>query len=213
MHAPCTARRAALVTALVVTLTFGVAASARAQAPSPTPPAFDASSGSPPHATSPARALLPDAFFVQLGAGDSTDTVTLGLQWHPRWRMPFAGGALSTYVEASFGRWSLDSAPRTHAWVTQLGFTPVLRWRPRGGESPWFAEAGIGVNIVAPIYRNEDRQFSTTFNFGDHIGIGRNFGEHRRHELALRYEHFSNAGISHPNPGLNFAQLRYTYAF
>jgi hypothetical protein len=29
-----------------------------------------------------------------------------------------------------------------------------------------------------------------------------------RLEVALRVEHFSNAGISHPNPGENFLQLR-----
>ena len=34
-----------------------------------------------------------------------------------------------------------------------------------------------------------------------------------RHELALRLQHFSNAGIKHPNPGENFVQLRYAQGF
>ena len=45
------------------------------------------------------------------------------------------------------------------------------------------------------------------------MGGGRNFGARQEHELVLRVEHFSNAGIKHPNPGENFAQLRYTYRF
>ena len=30
------------------------------------------------------------------------------------------------------------------------------------------------------------------------------------HNLAVRLQHFSNAGISHPNPGEKFLQLRYS---
>jgi hypothetical protein len=33
----------------------------------------------------------------------------------------------------------------------------------------------------------------------------------RQRELVLRVEHFSNAGIKHPNPGENYVQLRYTH--
>ena len=33
------------------------------------------------------------------------------------------------------------------------------------------------------------------------------------HELALRVQHYSNAGIRHPNPGENFVQLRGSFAF
>jgi len=31
--------------------------------------------------------------------------------------------------------------------------------------------------------------------------------------VALRIQHFSNAGLSEPNPGANFVQLRYAYTF
>lgn len=64
-----------------------------------------------------------------------------------------------------------------------------------------------------PLFRAGLKQFSTEFNFGDHIAIGREFGERSRHALAVRIEHFSNAGINHPNPGENFLQLRYSYRF
>ena len=35
----------------------------------------------------------------------------------------------------------------------------------------------------------------------------RMFSEALRHELALRVQHFSNAGIKRPNPGENFLQF------
>ncbi len=48
---------------------------------------------------------------------------------------------------------------------------------------------------------------------GDHVGVGYAFGAARNDEIALRAEHFSNAGIKHPNPGQNFLELRYTHYF
>jgi hypothetical protein len=100
---------------------------------------------------------------------------------------------------------------RSSAWITQLGATPVLRWSMAESQSGWFVEAGIGANVLLPVYRSSDKSFSTAFNFGDHVSVGRTFGERGRHELALRAQHFSNAGIKQPNPGVNFVQLRYSW--
>jgi lipid A 3-O-deacylase len=170
--------------------------------------------GALPGPSEAAGALAPDAAFAQVGGGTPTQALTLGLQWTLPWQAAWAGGVVSSYVEASVGRWrtSDQGVPHT-AWVTQLGLTPVLRYRFDGGDSPWFAEAGIGVNVLAPVFRDGDRQFSTAFNFGDHLALGRSFGAGGRQELSLRLQHFSNAGIKHPNPGINFVQLRYSVAF
>ncbi len=89
--------------------------------------------------------------------------------------------------------------------------TPVLRLFPGG--SRWFVEGGIGANLLLPIYQSESKRFSTSFNFGDHLAIGRIFGKDGGHEIALRFQHFSNAGIREPNPGENFLQIRYSRRF
>jgi lipid A 3-O-deacylase len=102
---------------------------------------------------------------------------------------------------------------RSPAWITQLGVTPVLRWSMSASPSTWFAEAGIGANVLLPVYRSSDKSFSTAFNVGDHLAVGRAFGASGRHELALRVQHFSKAGIKHPNPGENFVQLRHSWRY
>lgn len=164
------------------------------------------------HAASSTLALK--TAFVQFGEGTSTQTVTFGIQWASAWHREWGSGELFSYVEASIGRWRTeDKGMRRTAWVTQLGLTPALRYQWDGGDSPWFAEAGIGINVLAPVFRDGDRQFSTAFNFGDHIALGRSFDSDRRKELSLRLQHFSNGGIKRPNPGINFIQLRYTHAF
>ena len=64
-----------------------------------------------------------------------------------------------------------------------------------------------------PVFQSRSRSFSTEFNFQSHLAVGYALGAHGEHDLALRIEHFSNAGIRQPNPGIEFVSLRYTYRF
>jgi lipid A 3-O-deacylase len=157
--------------------------------------------------------LMPTSVFGQIGLGDQrTQSYMLGAtkDWHRIYR--FGAGAISGYFEGAFGRWTTgDDAVRSAAWSTQFSVTPVLRFRPVGPACPWFVELGVGANYIAPLFRSGRKRFSTEFNFGDHMAIGADFGPHRRQELVLRVEHFSNAGLAHPNPGENFLHLRYAY--
>jgi lipid A 3-O-deacylase len=167
-------------------------------------------------ATDLVAALKPDRVFAQVGTGDDdTRMYIAGVTYDWSWRRPLWNGVVTGYWEGSFGRWTSDlpNGMRSSAWITQLGLTPVLRWSMSESPSTWFAEAGIGANVLLPVYRSSDKSFSTAFNFGDHLAVGRTFGEAGRHELALRVQHFSNAGIKHPNPGENFVQLRYSLRY
>lgn len=124
------------------------------------------------------------------------------------WEKEFSFGRASGYWEVSLGRW--HSEGRGSHWVGQVGLTPVLRIQPRTWSEGWFIEGGIGANLLFPIYHSEKKRFSTVFNFGDHIAVGKRFGDKQQHELALRLQHFSNGGIEEPNPGEDFLQLRYS---
>jgi lipid A 3-O-deacylase len=159
--------------------------------------------------------LVPSTAFVQAGIGDqSTHAYIGGVTWDWKWHHQYGLATLSGYFEAAFGRWTTDqNGVKGYAWMTQVGLTPVLRLRPTGSAANWFADIGVGANYILPLYRSGPKRFSSEFNFGDQVGIGRDFGGRGQHELALRAEHFSNAGIAHPNPGENFAQLRYSYRF
>lgn len=153
----------------------------------------------------------PSAAYLQAGAGDHVASAALGLRWDLDWYRENGWGRWEGNLDLSVGRWHpsrLSFASGRHD-VTQLGITPVIRLRPAGWRQ-LFLEAGIGANLLSPLYRNGSRQFSTRFNFGDHIALGWRFGASGEHELALRVQHFSNGGAKHPNPGENFIQLRYT---
>jgi lipid A 3-O-deacylase len=156
----------------------------------------------------------PSSVFVQFGDSSDAHTLVAGAIYDTGWNPTFSWGHATSYVELSFGRWVSDRDPAvvSSAWTTQIGFTPVLRFQPTAWHG-WYAEAGIGANVLLPVFRSRDKRFSTVFNFGDHVAIGHRFGETGQNEIALRVQHFSNAGIKHPNPGENFLQLRFSHRF
>lgn len=156
----------------------------------------------------------PSTAFVQAGVAEHANAAVVGATWDWTWTKSTGWGLVTGYWELSFGRWASDyDGASSHAWVTQLGVTPVFRLHPGGTGSPWYVEGGIGANVLLPLYRRDDKTFSTKFNFGDHLAVGRTFGDRNEHDVALRFQHFSNAGIKHPNPGENFLQLRYSRRF
>ena len=158
--------------------------------------------------------LQPSSFFTQFGSAHSTRALTAGLTWDMPYRWQLGTGEVSSYLEASYSYWHIQSQDRAGlSQLSQVALVPVLRYRPDDGASPWFVEAGIVLTATSSVYRTRQKSFSTSFNFGTHLAVGRSFGERGQHEVSLRLEHFSNAGIKHPNPGENFIQVRYARRF
>ena len=139
-----------------------------------------------------AQAFAPPASaFVQAGSAHGTRTLTAGLSWDLPYRWQLGPGELSSYLEASYAYWQIQSADRAGlSHLSQLAVVPALRYRPAEGASPWFFETGVGVTATSSVYRTRQKRFSTSFNFGTHLAVGRSFGAQRQHEIALRLEHF-----------------------
>jgi len=102
--------------------------------------------------------------------------------------------------------------------VTEIGFTPVIRWSQTKTDSiffqkteGFFAEIGIGPNHMASRFNNNGRVMGSCFQFGDHVGVGYKFENGA--ELTLKFQHYSNAGMAEPNPAINFATLKFGYMF
>ena len=148
------------------------------------------------------------AWYVQGGVAEDAQSLTVGMSRDWQWEKQYRYGHISGQWQGEVARWHSDSQNST-----QLGVTPALRWRPNGWDNGWFVEGGIGVNVIFPKYDTRKKEFSTTFNFGDHIAVGKRFGADQQHEWSLRFQHFSNGRIKNPNPGENFLQFRYTQRF
>jgi hypothetical protein len=118
------------------------------------------------------------------------------------------------YWDLNLGYWDNRSAARTNSSITEIGFTPVFRFQQNGitGPSP-YAELGVGFHFLSTTSVSTERQFGSSFQFGDLVGVGVRLGDKGQYDIGYRYEHLSNAGIKHPNQGINFNQVRFQYHF
>ena len=161
-----------------------------------------------------AEGLRPGGYYVQggLGARGIWDA-SVGLTWPWAWKSSLLGTEVGGITEAYVAHWDSKTLAGSRKGFTQVGLVPVFRFRLDQGRSPWFGEAGIGVSLMDQHFVTTDKQFTTSFNFVDVLGVGRSFGATRSQEIGVRLQHVSNAGIRVPNPGQNFLQLRYGVAF
>jgi lipid A 3-O-deacylase len=150
-----------------------------------------------------------DGVSVELGSGDEASRLgRAALEWtwqkkHPLGHHLQWGG----YWELSLGQWQNGER------VFDLGLTPVFRLERSSGEVVPYLEGAIGLHLESQVEFSEHRTSGTKFQFGDHAGAGVRFGGHLRHDLGVRLQHLSNGGVAKPNPGMNFAILRYQYHF
>ena len=160
----------------------------------------------------------PDAqprWYLQAGSGDNSSYALVVGTTQPWAKAQWAlgSGQLRAHWDAWLGGWSNRDNARDRFTTPALGIGPSLRWRGAQGTAPWFVEAGTALMVTGKrLYRSEQRM-GTRWNFATHLGIGMNFGPQSMHEVSLRIQHASNAGIKSPNPGINFVQLRYARVF
>ena len=160
-----------------------------------------------------------DGVSIVYGHSDSSNVNVnmgrVGVQWD--WNKKFVelgNWHLGGYWESDAGYWSNRSSNRTHANILDIGFTPVFRIQQTtlSAIAP-YVEAGVGVHFLSATSLNPQRQFGSSFQFGDHVGAGVRFGDKGKYDIGYRYQHFSNAGIKGPNQGINYNELRLQYHF
>lgn len=144
---------------------------------------------------------------LRLGVGDHYQRAEVAWESPSLWTYRFDGGSrLDLVGELGVAYWHADGSRKPgSAW--QLSAVPFLRWT---WSDRYYLEAGIGATVFSRT-TFADKNISTAFQFGDHIGLGMHVTDNSR--LSLRYSHFSNAGIKRPNPGLNVVQLTYSYQY
>ena len=153
-----------------------------------------------------------DGLSIESGRGDGTDMARIGVQWdwNQRW---FQGRNwhLGGYWDLAAGYWRGSSPPGFHEELFDIGLTPVFRLQQNDLDGPYL-EAGIGFHLLSDTSLG-DKRFSTSFQFGEHIGAGVRFGPKGRYDFGYRFQHLSNADIKRPNSGINFHQVRFQYRF
>jgi len=164
-------------------------------------------------ATTVTKAQYFDSFSVEVGEGVQSTIYKLGAQKTFSELPLLAQYHLYPYWEITLARINermYRNTPGRKKGIYVVGLTPVMRWQ-QDVKQGVFAEIGIGLNYFSERYQDSDMSASTRFEFGDHIGIGYKFSNSA--EITFKVLHYSNAGIDHPNPGINFRLLKFAYSF
>ena len=144
---------------------------------------------------------------LEFGVGhtsDSTMTYRLGLQsdWDKSWLQSDVG-RLTGYWSGAYTFWDGDE----RASVSSLSFSPVFVYEFAGETVKPYIEAGVGLALFSNT-EVEEQKLGTAFQFEDRIGFGLRFVG--GHEVGVRATHYSNAGISGTNDGIESYALHYT---
>ena len=160
--------------------------------------------------SAPASAV--DGMALEAGRGDGADMGRVAVQWD--WKSRWFQGTnwhLGGYWDLGLGYWSRDAGPGQNGDITEIGLTPVFRLQANDLKG-LYGELAIGVHFLSHTSLG-DKRFSTSFQFGDHVGVGYRFGAKGAVDMSYRYQHLSNGSIKQPNNGINFHQIRLQYHF
>ena len=135
---------------------------------------------------------------------ESTMTYRLGLKsdWDKSWLQSDVG-RLTGYWDGAYTYWEGDKSSASNS----LSFSPVLVYEFAGESVKPYLEAGIGVALFSHT-EVEGNRLGTAFQFEDSLGFGLRFAG--GHEVGIRASHYSNAGISSTNDGIESYALHYT---
>lgn len=98
--------------------------------------------------------------------------------------------------------------------VLDLSATPFMRYEMgRPLHIPVYFETGIGAHILSHTRVDDQRQFSTAYQFGEFIGFAVRYGDHNESQAGIRLQHVSNGHIKEPNDGLTYAMLYFNHRF
>ncbi|SDV48230.1 acyloxyacyl hydrolase [Chitinasiproducens palmae] len=157
-----------------------------------------------------------DRFGFQVAAGTADHhvrKVDLGIVWDPNLTWWEIGGWHFALVgEGHLAYWHTDEG-NVNKNIYEVGATPVLRFEKSSGAIRPYVEAGVGVRLISHPRITSDYTLSSGFQFADMVGVGAKFGERQQYQVGYRFQHLSNAGIKHPNPGINFHQIYAQYNF
>jgi lipid A 3-O-deacylase len=167
-----------------------------------------------PRAALASDGLVPDGVALTGGNGKSVDVLGFAVNWNfARDERSLLMGVFEPRLVAGVLYWRGTQEPNANRSLWDFGLMPVLRWSAPGTASPrFFAEAGVGVHMLTATRINNDRIFSTAFQFGEQAGVGLAFGPEHRYELGAYIQHVSNAHIKEPNDGLTYVGVLFRIA-
>jgi lipid A 3-O-deacylase len=160
--------------------------------------------------------FIPSAVYGTLGysEGALVSIFAAGASWDLKKRPPARDeSGLGIRLDGQVGYWEGKGKPTPYGHVWDFSATPIFRWTFEKPAAPrLFVEGGLGFHLLSATRINNDRIFSTAFQFGEMAGVGTSFGARNEYEVRLFVQHVSNGRIKTPNWGLTYPGITLSYA-
>ena len=144
--------------------------------------------------------------FAVGSTGESTLAYRLGLQCDfQRNFTESATGRFTGYWDTAYTYWQGDKTASNNS----LSLAPVFVYEFAGETIKPYVEAGIGVAFFSDT-ELEGNNLGSSFQFEDRLGFGVRFNGQ---EIGVRALHYSNAGLSSNNDGVENYSLHYAMTF
>jgi hypothetical protein len=152
------------------------------------------------------------AMHLDGGEGDGVRRIAAGISW-PGWTdLPCDRGCRAeVWWTVRAARWWQPHYRGTHQDLWDVSAMPALRIGSHAAGPRFFLEMGAGFHYLSDRAIGRTRGFGTSFQFGETIAAGVEFGARHEQALAARVEHISNGGLAAPNNGITFLLLEYRH--
>ncbi len=149
---------------------------------------------------------------VDAGEGNGVRRIAAGISW-PGWTdIPCDRGCRAeVWWTVSVSRWWQPHYRGTHQDLWDVSAMPALRIGTHAAGPRFYLEIGAGLHYLSDQNIGRTRGFGTSFQFGETLSAGFEFGARHEQALAARIEHISNGGLEDPNNGITFLLLEYRH--
>jgi opacity protein-like surface antigen len=155
----------------------------------------------------PAAATAAEGPALSLLAGEANsdyDRAGLSLRLGPVWSTQWGNWKTTLHPELELSHFRYTGAAAGPDKLEQIGGIALLHLHHGERRVLPYAEAGLGASLFSRDTLGS-KQFSTHFQFSEHLGLGVEFGG--GWFAGLRYSHYSNADIEKPNDGIDLQQI------
>jgi lipid A 3-O-deacylase len=156
-----------------------------------------------------------DAVRVSVGYGEGANLYGIAVQLDRRQPLHrYARWTLTSHVDFGVSEFQGHRSSSRYNTTRALAVVPKLRWErtATAGLTP-FVEFGLGLGGFTETTVAGVRHLGGDFEFTELVRTGLRFGGRRQYEVALTGQHFSNAGLNHPNDGITYAGLSLAWYF
>jgi len=154
-----------------------------------------------------------DAAVVENAYGEDVAAYRVAWRWHWQTHQLASWLDVELFGQVAAEYWDGQSLDGDKDRNNLLVLTPVFRLQPDFGWSPYL-EVSIGAALMsARSFPATGQDFGQKYQFEDTLALGWRWGERKQWDVALRYRHYSNNGMSRKNNGIDFNSLSISYLY